>query len=151
MDKDEGFTSGLPHSISEALVNIYNSRNNSKIQALEFQDAINSDVVSFTKVARYLSFNTARAAEVGKLIEDTYIEMGGICANPLSRNIVRRIISNPNARLTFILVLIWIVSAAIPVASLAGSPETQTALSGEYGTLAIALAITWRILDKRKR
>lgn len=28
--------------------------------------------------------------------------------------------------------------------------EAQTALSGEYGTPAIALAITWRILDKHE-
>jgi hypothetical protein len=111
--------------------------------------------VAFSEMQQYMSFSPARAEELGRFVADAYNEMRGIVAelynDPLSQSIVRRIISNPKAAPLFMLVLVWVVSASIPVASLAGSPEAQTALSGEYGTLAIALAITWRILDKRKR
>jgi hypothetical protein len=49
------------------------------------------------------------------------------------------------------LVLVWIYAIWLPWFGSRLPPELHTMLSDSYGTIAIALAITWRRLDKHNR
>lgn len=48
------------------------------------------------------------------------------------------------------LVLVWLFAIALPAVQAALPPEDQAVLDNYYATFAFGLAITWRILDKRK-
>jgi hypothetical protein len=48
------------------------------------------------------------------------------------------------------LVLVWLYAVWLPWVGSRLPPELHAMLSDSYGTIAIALAITWRLLDKRK-
>jgi hypothetical protein len=49
------------------------------------------------------------------------------------------------------LVLVWIYAFWLPWFGSALPPELHGMLTDGYATVAIAVAITWRITDKRKR
>jgi hypothetical protein len=48
------------------------------------------------------------------------------------------------------LVLVWLYAFVLPWFGAALPPEFHAVLSDHYATIAIALAITWRMLDKNK-
>ena len=48
------------------------------------------------------------------------------------------------------LVLVWLYAFVLPWFGSALSPEFHAILSDHYATMAIALAITWRLLDRHK-
>jgi hypothetical protein len=48
------------------------------------------------------------------------------------------------------LVLVWLYAFMLPWFGAALPPEFHAVLSDHYATMAIALGITWRMLDKRK-
>jgi hypothetical protein len=48
------------------------------------------------------------------------------------------------------LVLVWLYALVLPWLATRLPPEYHAMLSDSYATVAIALAITWRILDKKR-
>ena len=50
-----------------------------------------------------------------------------------------------------VLVLVWLLTFGLPAAQQVLPAKAQSVLTNDYATFAIALAITWRILDKRER
>ena len=49
-----------------------------------------------------------------------------------------------------VLVLVWLYAFVLPWFGAALPPEIHAMLSDGYATFALALGITWRILDKHK-
>lgn len=49
------------------------------------------------------------------------------------------------------LVLVWLLAFFLPVIGHLLPPKVQSVLTDEYATLALALGITWRMLDQRNR
>ena len=48
------------------------------------------------------------------------------------------------------LVLVWLYAFALPWFATRLPPEYHAMLTDDYATFAIALAITWRLLDKKR-
>jgi hypothetical protein len=51
---------------------------------------------------------------------------------------------------TVFLILVWLYAVWLPWVGSRLPPELHGMLSDSYGTIAIALAITWRMFDKHK-
>jgi hypothetical protein len=80
------------------------------------------------------------AADYGTATEDARVEV---------RRDAR--LAGLNAGQVLVLVLVWLFTFGLPAAQLVLPPKAQSVLTNDYATFAIALAITWRILDKRER
>jgi hypothetical protein len=53
-------------------------------------------------------------------------------------------------RLTFLIVLTWLLAIGLPLVESQLPVDEQTVITNELATVAIALAVTWRAIDKRK-
>jgi hypothetical protein len=72
-------------------------------------------------------------------------------ASRTGRDVSRRDAGGTVDPLAFALIVLWRVALAMPAAQVHLSAEAQQTLNGLYATVSIALIVTWRVQDKRKR
>jgi hypothetical protein len=53
--------------------------------------------------------------------------------------------------LVLIIALMWLLAIGLPVAEAELPSAEQMAITNEFATFAIVLAVTWRLIDKRRK
>ncbi len=133
----------MPREIHEIKLSMYEER--ADLAALQ---RLFDEMLQHVELAQHESFRAATpssfAGWVRRTLTDPLLpsDLIGIRRQPAFQLIDRRLHA---------LLLMWIILLTAPAAQVLLAENLQEILSNYYGAIALALAVQWRMSDKRKR